>query len=103
MPPAKRIELLLQTALTERHLRRALLAEVVDELVGSGQYPEAAQAGHALLTQLATGIDGREYVRRVQHMIALIGQSPSERDGMTAIPIGDARPRANASRATGEG
>ena len=43
MPRAKRIDLLLQAALTERHVRRPLLAELVDELVDAGQYPEAAQ------------------------------------------------------------
>ena len=78
MPRAKRIDLLLQTALTERHLRRPLLAELVDELVDAGQYPEAAQAGRALLAQLDAGIDAAEYVRLLGQMIELIGRTRSK-------------------------
>lgn len=78
IPRAKRIYFLLQTALTERHVRRPLLAELVDELVGAGQYPEAAQAGRALLAQLDAGIDGAEYVRLLGQMIELIGRTRSK-------------------------
>jgi hypothetical protein len=85
MPTARRIELLLQTALTERHLRKPLLAEAVDELVGAGQYPEAAKAGIALLTDLDTGIEARDYERRVQQLLEILDQTHSSAPGLEAI------------------
>ena len=51
-PQTKRIQVLLNTLLGERHARRALLAELIDELATAPSQHVAARAARALLRSL---------------------------------------------------
>ncbi|HZU84413.1 MAG TPA: hypothetical protein VE987_15895 [Polyangiaceae bacterium] len=71
IPPARRIQLLLNTLRGERYVRRPLLSELLEELTLSQAHPDAVRAGRALLERLEAGIDEIEYERRIQGMIEL--------------------------------
>ncbi len=62
--PSRRVELLLNTLLDERHARRALLGELIDELDASNQ--EAARVARSLQQSLEEPpIDGEAYRKRI--------------------------------------
>ena len=71
MPRAKRVELLLNALEVEKHVRRPLLAGIIDELAEPADQPEAARAARVLLRQLETGIDEREFARAIQRLRAM--------------------------------
>jgi hypothetical protein len=75
-PPSRRVELLLNTLLDERHARRALLGELIDELEASNQ--EAATVARSLQQSLEEPrIDGDAYRKRILRISDLALHKPS--------------------------
>jgi hypothetical protein len=73
--PSRRVELLLNTLLDERHARRALLGELIDELEASNQ--EAARVARSLQQSLEEPpIDGDVYRKRILRISDLALRSP---------------------------
>jgi hypothetical protein len=74
-PPSRRVELLLNTLLDERHARRALLGELIDELEASNQ--EAATVARSLQQSLEKPpIDGEVYRKRILRISDLALHTP---------------------------
>jgi hypothetical protein len=71
IPLARRIQVLLNTLIGERYVRRALLCELIDELSLAHESADAVQAGRTLLEQLETGIEESEYQRRIARIVEL--------------------------------
>lgn len=70
----RRIELLLTELRYERHVRRALLSELIDELEDFvPQMRKAAAAGRGLLLRVDAGINHEEFGREVDRIAALAG------------------------------
>jgi hypothetical protein len=66
VPQAKRVELLVSTLRTERHARRALLADLVDELAASPSQFMAARAARSLQRALdAEPLEEDLYEKRI--------------------------------------
>ena len=61
VPPARRIELLLNTLHGERYLRRPLLTEVLEQLADTHARVELLRAVRALLDRLEEGISEADY------------------------------------------
>lgn len=70
-PRSRRIALLLNTLHGERHARRPLLAELIEELATETAGSEAVVAGRALLARLDAGMDEREFDGCIEQLIAL--------------------------------
>jgi hypothetical protein len=79
IPAARRIQLLLNTLLGERYIRRSLLLELVDELTDGDGHADAMLAGRALLERLESGLDEGEYearISRIYELTAPTNQAP---------------------------
>jgi hypothetical protein len=75
IPPARRIQLLLNTLLGEKYVRRSLLREVVDELALGDDHADAVSAGRALLERLESGIDQGEYETKIARLCELTSRA----------------------------
>jgi hypothetical protein len=74
--PSRRVELLLNTLLDERHARRSLLGELIDELDASNK--EAATAARSLQQSLQdASIEFDAYRKRIVSISDLTRHSPS--------------------------
>jgi hypothetical protein len=71
-PPAKRVEVLLNTLRGERHLMQPLLAEVIDDLEGTQAHPAAAEAARSLLYRLDAGLDEAEFEHELARLLDLV-------------------------------
>jgi hypothetical protein len=69
--PAKRIDVLLNTLVGERYVRRPLLSELVDELTRMNERPEAVRAGKALIARIDSGVDEVDYEHDLERVIEL--------------------------------
>ncbi len=79
-PRSRRIALLLNTLHGERHARRPLLAELIEELATETAGSEAVLAGRALLARLdaGMGMDEREFDGCIEQLIALSQWGPRD-------------------------
>lgn len=69
--PLERVDVLLHTLRGERHLRRALLEEIIERLSAESAWDVAARAARGLLASLAsTDVDFESEVRRLEGLIA---------------------------------
>jgi hypothetical protein len=88
-PPSRRVELLINTLLGERHFVRPLFDELVEQLCASGAPADVLRAARAArddFPQLAAG----EYERRLRALLALVRKP--QRPALALIQGGATRP-----------
>jgi hypothetical protein len=83
-PPTQRIEVLVRTLRAERHLRRALLVEVVDRLTPLDGFAAATNAARALLASLDEKVPDDDYDRALTHLERLTAAAPEPSTDATA-------------------
>ncbi len=71
--PEKRVELLLNTLASERYARRALLAELIEELAATPSRHPAAVAARSLLLSLDEPMTSEAYAKRIVGISDLAG------------------------------
>ena len=88
LPLLYRIQILLNTLIGERHVRRSLLGEVC-ELMGNepGWMKDAHQAAAKLLAALDTGADIDDFDGSIGQIAAFLGASP-----LASSPVAEDRP-----------
>ena len=84
----RRVELLLNTLRGERYVRRALLAELLDEFSVSPFYDDAAYAARGLLDRLDS-LSELQYEREISLLWDLACERPS---GVRLMPMAAASP-----------
>ena len=85
-PPAHRIEVLVRTLRGERHLRRALLVEVVDRLTPLDGFSAATIAARALLASLDEEVADDDYERALRRLEDLTAASAVTSTDATGAP-----------------
>jgi hypothetical protein len=90
-PPSRRVELLINTLLGERHFVAPLFDELVEQLLASGASADVLRAARAVrddFPHLASG----EYDHRLRELLALVRRT--NRPALALIQGGAARPSA---------
>jgi len=87
---SKRIEVLLNTLFAERHARRALLSEVLEELAAADPLSTALNLGRRILESLDVGMADDEYQRQIAGLIELTNPCNDSliRNRRSRFPVG---------------